>query len=215
MQRWVIVLLVMGWELFGGGVTAFGRAYDNPRYGIHLPLPPATFESPVPYKGGGVIYPLVGGKGGLIIIVEPEKVSLQLIYEKMKKAVAKKNRITYARFFGDWFVLSGEDPSGDGILYEKAFMKNGVLGLYMLFYPRELKWKLDPVIEELNRHFGPHHGTSMHHVLPHKGARKRHLSGLQCDAAARGCYAACPEDDDRCLDRCEAHRDRCYRNGRW
>ena len=191
--------------------SRWARSYDNPRYGIHLPLPPRTFKQPVPYQKDGVIYPLAEGRGGLIIIVEPEKVSLRAIYEKMKQAVSKKNRITYARFFGDWFVLSGEDPSGDGVLYEKAFMKNGVLGLYILFYPKELKWRLDPVIEELNRHFGP---TRTHGKLPRPHRRKR-LSGTQCDAAARGCYAGCPDEDDGCLDRCVARRDRCYTTGRF
>jgi hypothetical protein len=194
-----------------GEEKRWAKSYDNPRYGIHLPLPPGIFTEPISREAGRTVYPLAGGKGTLIVIVEPEKVSLRTVYEKMKQAVAKKNRITYARFFGDWFVLSGEDPSGNGILYEKAFMRNDVLALYMLLYPRELKWKLDPVIEELNRHFGP---TRVRKRVQ-KPRRRKRLSGPQCDAMARACYGECPDDDDGCLDRCEARRDRCYDTGRF
>ena len=186
------------------------RSYDNPRYGIHLPLPPGIFKEPIPYQQGGVIYPLAGSRGGLMIIVEPERVSLRTIYEKMRSAVAKNYQISYERFFGDWFVLSGRDRTGT-ILYEKGFMKNGVLGLYMLFYPEDQRWRLDPVIEELNRHFGP---TRTHKRAKRRRPRRR-LSGLQCDAAARGCYADCADDDSGCLERCEARRDRCYDTGRF
>jgi hypothetical protein len=146
----------------------------------------------------------------LIVVVEPPRGSLREVYRKMIRSLSRHNEVSYKKFFGDWFVLSARDPANGAILYAKAYREKGVVGLYLLVYPEDQRWRYDAVIKELNRHFGP---KKISKTRRGKTGRTGHLNGRKCDAMARACYADCADGDDRCLERCENRRDRCYRSG--
>ncbi|WP_457606650.1 hypothetical protein [Nitratifractor sp.] len=211
--------MVLFTSLFALTAQAEGaRSYDNPRYGISLHFPEGFFRMPPTVSGDeGAIFQSMDGKGQLLILAKNTSASLKQIYELMLAQMQKspEQTVTYSKFAGDWYVLSTLNEAKGLISYQKGYKRGSFYLLYLLSYPREQKGRYALLIENLNRQFGPPRtGRVRSGRVGHSRPRHR-LSGQQCDAAARGCYASCPDEDDGCLDRCEARRDRCYRSGRF
>ncbi|ADV46171.1 hypothetical protein [Nitratifractor salsuginis] len=196
------------------GRKEWAEGYDNPVWGIHLRFPAGFFITPpLKTRDYGVVFPSMDRRSLLYISWAETPASLRQIYrvslEKMRRN--PDLRITYRRIDGHWFVISSINQAKGTISYMKGYKKGRRFLLYLLIYPMQQKRRYDELIPVLNRQFGPSGQKST------RRRQKRHhrISGRCCDAMARTCYAECPDENDGCLERCEARRDRCYRTGRW
>jgi hypothetical protein len=196
------------------GQKVWAEGYDNPVWGIHLRFPTGFFiNPPLKTRDYGVVFSSMDRRSLLYISWAETPASLRQIYraslEKMKRN--PDLRITYRRVGGRWFVISSINWAKGTISYMKGYKKGRRFLLYLLVYPAQQKRRYDELIPVLNRQFGPSGQESS------RRRQKRHhrLSGQRCDAIARTCYAECPDEDDGCLEQCEARRDRCYQTGRW
>ncbi|MDZ4093670.1 MAG: hypothetical protein U1D35_02025, partial [Paracoccaceae bacterium] len=133
--------------------------YQNARYGTFISYPASYYTAkPAPDSGDGRTF--VSADGGSRFVVFAQYNALDLSQADMMqddKATGGYDDVSYQKAGDGWYVLSGH-AAGD-IFYRKVILDpSGLVQVFEITYPANLKQAFDPVVTYMAQSFGP--GTS-------------------------------------------------------